>query len=202
MLAKEEALLLSPQHKKTPKSIKSPKSPSSSREVNSPSDGMLHSEGPEAGDGDDDASVGSHGSHGSFTSVTSETSYSTGTGTGTAMGSLVDRSQTGTAYDFDTLAEEGEEATMAEMESSAGGSSLPGEVKLLVPMPYLKKEVLHRKLQAEIQMEKEEEAKRAAKAAKTKDNPLSKESRKAKKDALKRRKRGTRGSGRSPKNKN
>ena len=82
----------------------------------------------------------------------------TGTGTGTAMGSLVDRSQTGTAYDFDTLAEEGEEATMAEMESSAGGSSLPGEVKLLVPMPYLKKEVLHRKLQAEIQMEKEEEA--------------------------------------------
>lgn len=153
MLAKEELLLLSSQHRKTPKSMQSPKSPGS---ASSPSDTMLHSEGPEAGDGDDDASVGSHGSHSSFTSVTSETSYSTGTGTGTGagMGSLVDRSQTGTPYDFDTLAEEGEEDAMAEMESSAGGSTLPGEVKLLVPMPYLNKTILQRKLQAEIQKEK------------------------------------------------
>ena len=145
-MAQEEWVRLSPQHsRRTPKGA-TPKGGSagsvgSLREVHSPADSMLQSEGPEAGDGDDDASVGSHGS---FATATSETSLTLAGGDAYASAS----------------------ASALSPSSAAAASQQPGDVRIIVPVPYLDRVVLGRKLKAEIEREKQEEERRKAKAAK------------------------------------
>ena len=50
---------------------------------------------------------------------------------------MFDRSQAGTPHEFDDIAEEGGGGDMDDTQSSMGGSTLPGEIKLIVPMPYV-----------------------------------------------------------------